>query len=426
MKTQAKRLEVVFKLAERCNINCTYCYMFNKGNEDYKDMPLYISDDTVAATGRFLLQGARDMGAEVVRFGFHGGEPLMIKKARFAKICETLLGILSPELKVEFGVQTNGTLIDDEWVGLFEKYAVDVGVSIDGPEDYNDRYRLDHRGRGTYADTVRGYRLLQQAHANGRTHGAGILSVINPDFDGRRIYRHFVDDLKATSFDFLLPIETHESFDFSRSDDYGRFLCDVFDEWAKDDNPDVRVRIIRNAMYYFTGGADYVKARDQGMLHDWVLMTIDTNGNIGPDDSLKPLCGDLFSTASVTNTRLVDYLNSPTIADLTAAEHALPTDCRDCCWQNHCKGGGFYGRFSNRYSTARGFNNPTALCGALKLFYAHVAAYLLRTGLPYDTLVDSLDFSRREVPPACPDTIRGTQLGKRTVMLKVRHAAAAA
>lgn len=402
---KVKKLEIVLKVAERCNINCSYCYMFNKGNEEYSDLPAYIHQATVEQVARFLAEGARTLQVEQVRVGLHGGEPLMIKKARYIEICETFLSILSPICEVEFTMQTNGILIDDEWLAIFEKYHVLIGVSIDGPRAYNDIARLDHQGRSTYDGTVRGIRLLQQKAPHMKK-GPGALMVINPDADGRAIYQHMVHELGIRGFDFLLPIETHDSFDPSTLPRYGQFLCDAFDAWVDDDNADIQIRMFNNIVNYFSGGKDYVARYNHHLFNGWQLLTVDSNGGIGPDDALKPLNGGLFA-GNVRNTSLVDFVRAPLMHDLKLAEQALPSACTDCTWQSYCKGGGHYGRFANRYSRARGFDNPSVFCAALKQLYVHVAKRLLRSGLPYERLVDSLDYSDNPQWQA-PSLIRNT------------------
>jgi uncharacterized protein len=404
-----RKIEIVLKVAERCNINCSYCYMFNKGNEEFQSLPAYISQTTIENVAEFLLSGARAYQVESVVIGIHGGEPLMFKKERFVAMCETFIRILGPLVK--FGLQTNGMLIDEEWLAIFAKYHIHTGVSIDGPREFNDIARLDHQGRSTYDATVRGIRLLQSPRSHLKT-GPGALTVINPALDGRRSYRHMVDELGITNFDFLLPIETHDSFDFSTLPAYGAYLCAAFDEWVKDDNPGIRVRMFSNILAYFVGGKEFASAGNRQLFKNVQLLTVDSDGGIGPDDSLKPLNGGLFNM-NIADNSFEDFAGSGLMRDLAAAEESLPSACVDCTWQTYCKGGGHSGRFANRFSARNGFDNPTIFCAALKALYAHVADFLLRTGFPKEKLVDSLDYSERSRISA-PATIRGaSELGMR-------------
>ncbi len=417
---EVKNLEIVLKVAERCNINCSYCYMFNKGNEEYEDLPAYIRQSTVEEIAHFLADGARALNVKNVRIGLHGGEPLMIKKARYSEICDTFLRILAPTCNVEFTMQTNAVLVDEEWIAIFAKYNILIGVSIDGPREYNDVARLDHQGRSTYDGTLRGIKLLQEK-ATYLKKGVGALAVINPLVDAKKIYRHMIDELGIAGFDLLLPIETHDTFDASTLPQYGQYLCDAFDEWVGDNNPDIKIRMFNNILSYFSGGKDYVARYNHHLFNGWQLLTVDSNGGIGPDDALKPLNGGLFA-GNVRDTSLVDFIRAPLMQDLKQAEEALPTACADCTWQNYCKGGGGYGRFANRYSRKNGFDNPSIFCGALKQLYVHVAKRMMLSGIPYERLVDSLDYSdsTRCAAPAAIRTTTDSFGGRKTIPI---HAA---
>ena len=205
--TNKKILEVVLKIAGRCNINCSYCYMFNQGNTDYEDQPSYMSLETLKATTAYIKKGIEDIGLTDVFIIFHGGEPMMLKPHKFESFCIYLGEQLTPHLaSLSFSMQTNATLITAEWLKLLAKYKVEVGVSLDGPEEFNDKARLDHKGAGTYNRTVTGLRLIQQTARDGLMNDPGVLCVVNPHHEGRKIYRHFVDNLGLTWLSFLLPL----------------------------------------------------------------------------------------------------------------------------------------------------------------------------------------------------------------------------
>ena len=245
-------IEAVIKVAERCNINCSYCYVFNKGDESFKGRPVKISQQVMTETAAYLAQGARDLKASAATIIFHGGEPLMMGKRNFDTFAATLLAALTDIPSVRLGVQTNALLLDDEWVDIFARHRMSAGVSLDGPEDINDLERKDLRGRGTYQRTVNGLRLLQRRAKVGDLPWPGIISVIHPRANGRTCYRHFVDDLGVRGITFHLPMDTHDSFQGQSSMVYAQFLCDVFDEWAKDKNKDIYVRMFSQLLSFFS------------------------------------------------------------------------------------------------------------------------------------------------------------------------------
>ncbi len=383
-------IEAVVKITERCNIDCTYCYVFNKGDDGFEFHPAYMGEEVVQQLAAFLSDGARDSGAQEVIIDFHGGEPLMMKKRRFDRMCCTLIEKITPACRLKLNLQTNGMLVDSEWIKLFEKYQVGVGVSLDGPEQVNDAERIDHNGKGTHARAVAGIRLLQQAHVDGRIRSVGLLSVAQQSGDAKAIYDHFVKELQVSSYNVLLPIDTHDSFEPESAGAYAKFLRDAFDVWAAGEAPRPNVRLFSDTIRFLNAGqaatAGWKKSHSSGHL----ILTIASNGDIGPDDSLRTANKLLFGKHNVATATLQAFLAAPEQRALFDAYKTLPEKCGECAWKNLCKGGSANGRIVNRFSAAEGFKNPSVLCGVLQDFYSHIAATLLQNGMKYETLKTSL------------------------------------
>ncbi|WCR54297.1 MAG: Anaerobic sulfatase-maturating enzyme [Wolbachia endosymbiont of Ctenocephalides orientis wCori] len=140
------KLYIVFKLVERCNINCTYCYVFNGENDDWKSHPPYVKYEIVDKIIQFLVQGCKELNISNINTVFHGGEPLMYKKRAFDELCNNFNKALTPYTELDFALQTNAMLVSNEWIDLFHKHNIKIGVSLDGPKEYNDVNRLDHKG----------------------------------------------------------------------------------------------------------------------------------------------------------------------------------------------------------------------------------------------------------------------------------------
>lgn len=144
---------VVLQPTTYCNLACTYCYL------PLTSSRRRMSLDTVAAVGRFLAELQTVDGS--VRISWHSGEPLTVAPSFYRAAFEILRDTPGcPQLR--HSIQTNATLIDDRWCELFREWDLDVGVSLDGDEALNDAFRQDKRGHGTYAQALRGIRLLQQ------------------------------------------------------------------------------------------------------------------------------------------------------------------------------------------------------------------------------------------------------------------------
>ncbi|MCH9644897.1 MAG: radical SAM protein [Gammaproteobacteria bacterium] len=387
-----KKLGVVLKTVERCNINCSYCYFFHGGDDSYQDHPIYISDAVIKNIGQFLHDACVSQGIAEISIGLHGGEPLMQKKHQLDAMCSYFYDKLSPVTKLSFTLQTNGMLIDSDWIELFCKHRIGVGISIDGPKEYHDKYRVDHLGRGTY-DRVVEKLLYTSGHRDIKEMGGvGILGVINTNFDAAKIYRHFIDDLNQTHMDFLLPDITYMHGKLANVEDYGKFLCDLFDEWAKDDDPNINVRYLNSTLHSFCGGFSSIYGTGPAMEDEIPLITISSNGDLSPVDELRVTNPKMFNgQANVVSTSLEEFLEKmPVFHQIKEAQQYLPNDCQECCWQHVCTGGNIVHRYSDS-----GFDNPSIYCDALKKFYAHVAGFLVSTGRSKEAVFNAISSPRQ-------------------------------
>ncbi len=384
-----KSLGVVLKISERCNINCSYCYFFNGKDASYKERPSLITEKTVMQVAKFLKDACIDLKLESLSIGFHGGEPLMYKKANFATMCNYFISELQNLVDLEFTLQTNAMLVDEQWIELFNRYNIKVGVSIDGPKEYHDTHRVDFRNKGTYERVVSKVLLLTKHQSMISIGGVGALCVINPAYDGKKIYRHFVDDLLITRMDFLLPDYTHDDVMPYSVDQYGKYMCAVFNEWVTDDNPDIEVRFSHSVLRLFlgkTGSLTY--GNGPAVYGELPLICIRGDGEVGPTDELMST-----NPKSVTLTKaFVDTISAkqllmlPIFTEINKAQTDVPEACQECCWYNVCGSGGIVHRFSNKNR----FNNPSLYCNSLKDYYAEVAKYLLNQGYPLNNILARL------------------------------------
>jgi uncharacterized protein len=402
MISQIDELQVVIKLTERCNINCSYCYVFHKGEESYKNHSPKFRKTLHHTLVEFINQGVKELGIIKVNLTFHGGEPLLLGKKRLTEILEFFsLNIKAPALG--FSIQTNAILIDEQWIELLSKYHVVVGVSIDGHKEANDEYRVDHNGKGSYDDVVRGLHLLKQAEFSGLLDHVGGLAVINPKYHGGEIYRHLVDELGFTNIDFSLPMDTHDTYelDFTASD-YGRFLAEVFEQWKGEIN-EINVRSFIEFIQYIGNGHKWSELRDieQVMtscdaepeletLHVQQIC-ISTEGHISIDE-MKPVPLN-HEQYHVKSDSLKTFVNSQYNQTFLAPFNSIPYDCCGCIWKNYCKGGSVYGVFVNRFSQKQYFNNKSIMCDALRTMYSKIVQFMLEDGMDESIVEGSLSYS---------------------------------
>jgi uncharacterized protein len=195
---------VTFKVAARCNLNCSYCYVFNKGDTSWRRRPARMSQEIFEAGIARLREACLRSGREQVSVTLHGGEPTLIGAGRARAFFAAARCGLEGVADVRLVIQTNGTRLTREWVELFDEQRVDVGVSMDGPPTVHDRLRVDHRGRGSHRAVRRGVELLREGGVP-----FAVLSVVNFDADPLDVHEHFWE-LGADRISYLMPHVTHD------------------------------------------------------------------------------------------------------------------------------------------------------------------------------------------------------------------------
>ncbi len=373
-----QNLNIVFKISERCNLKCDYCYFFFGGDETWKLHPPLVSRKVVEDLGAFAARAARDEQLETIQLIFHGGEPLLMSKPRFAEMCETLR-TYENGFQFNFGLQTNGVLVDDGWIDLFERYQVSAGVSLDGPPAINDLHRLDLKGRSSYDRTAAGLARMQKAAAEGRIGSPGLLSVINPFADGAHVYRHFAHDLGVQRMSFLTPDYTWDAaVPETVIRGVERFLLASLRAWLADKNPNVRVRVFSELLSAMID--PHAMELVQTYRDDYRnIISVSSNGDLGPEDTLRTLDPRFASMGlNVAKNNLSELTESDAWREQADAATIRPDTCKDCGWWKICKAG----RPINRYSKARGFSNHSLYCSGLKDMYAEIGAFLVRNGTP--------------------------------------------
>lgn len=386
MDTEAdriRRINVVLKISERCNLVCDYCYFFFSDDDSWKKHPPFIKTGVLEGLCDFLDEAAGSYGVDRVNLVFHGGEPLLMKKANFVSMCEQLRrreGLY----QFEFGLQTNGVLIDDEWIDIFNRFKVSIGVSLDGPPDVNDLHRLDKKGRSSYDRTVAGLRTLQaNAAATGSTR-PGLLSVINPEADGAEVYRHFAHDLGVTNMSFLTPDYTWDSeLDPTVIPGVEAFMTSALRAWLADKNPKIRIRFFSELLAALVD--PQAMSEVQAYRDDYRnIISVSSNGDLGPEDTIRVLDDRFHGMGlNVGTSQLSDLIESDVWQEQADAASQRPDECRECDWWRLCKAG----RPINRFSKDRGFDNPSIYCNGLKEVYSELAAFVVRNGTPLSEVV---------------------------------------
>lgn len=368
-------VSVVLKTVERCNINCTYCYFFNKTDQSYKSHPPYISRDTIDQVANFLLKGSQDLNFSNILLCIHGGEPLMQNIDDFDYMCSLISDACKlSKIQVEYTIQTNAMLVSKEWIDLFNKHKVHVGISIDGPKMYHDKYRIDKQGRGTFDRTVEKIHLLNKFKKNFDT---SILCVANPGFNPRKIFDFFKNDLNVNQFDFLLPDANHSDLPAFGVEEYGDFFCNLFDILKEEGMDKYKIRFLNNIMGNFFNFSSPVYGQEKHAAKKTHPFTISSGGDLSPVDDLRNTDPNLMNTGlSVYNSTLANFFKHTYFNEISKTLNTLPKNCLSCCWQEICNGGNFI----HRFKAEQGFVNESVYCNALKKIYSKITAHLINDG----------------------------------------------
>jgi uncharacterized protein len=399
-RTNSSRfLEVVVKVTEVCNINCTYCYVFNRGNDDYVTRPDHIRQGTIDDIVAFIKDGIAALDIKMVGIVLHGGEPLMMRKDKFEQFCAKLRTELGQLVQLTLAVQTNAILIDDEWLAVFERQGISPSVSLDGPSDVHDLNRVDKRGKGTYAKALAGLQRLKAASDAGKLAPTGIICVVDPYSNARDVYRHIVHELGFSQVAFNLPMETLETMDQEKADLYKKYVTDLFEAWTADNNPKIKIRMFDD-MFQFLAGNELLIDHLPEVYLNHVLAVIASDGTLSDHDDYKVI-NFAQRGGNVRTTSLEEYANSPLREYLHHLNTTLPDDCKACEWANVCRAGASQGLVVSRYSPESGFNNRSAYCETLQAMYEAGATYLAANGVAVETMQAALAREARD-PAASP------------------------
>lgn len=359
-------LAVTLKVASRCNLNCSYCYVYNKEDQSWRDRPARMSDEVVEATIERLQRHCARSRQAVLRVVLHGGEPMLAGAKRIDRWCTMLRDGLGDVAELKLAIQTNGMLVNDEWIDVFARHRIVVGVSIDGPPEIHDVFRVDRRGRGSYGSVVRGVERLTAGGVQ-----VSFLTVAQLGADPVRIHRHLVE-LGPAQIEYLLPDNTHETIGAVRAElgptPGADFLIPIFEDWWTNGTMDIRVGPFMAIARSILGGeceVDFIGNNPLGYLF------VESDGSIEGLDVLR-VCGDGMAATGL-NVKDNDFAELEGLhRTLVFDGMPLPEGCRSCPERDTCAGG----YLPHRYSKARGFDNPSAWCADLLKLFGHIRGRL--------------------------------------------------
>lgn len=390
----AKPLYVMLKPAgAHCNLACKYCYYLEKNN-------LYQNSHRHLMTDEMLEQFTREyIEAQTmpqVLFTWHGGEPLM-RSIDFYKKALALQKKYAHGKQIDNVIQTNGTLLTDEWCEFFTQNHWLVGISIDGPQEYHDHYRVTPAGKPSWEKVMQGIQLLKKHRVE--WNAMAVVNAYNAEHPLE--FYHFFRDNGCQYLQFTPIVERLTEHEDGRTlaslaDDreipladasvtpqqWGNFLCTIFDDWVRHDVGKTFVEIFDCTLANWMGVLPGICAYSKECGHAGVM---EHNGDVySCDHFVFPE----YKLGNIRDQSLIDMLYGEKQQAFSRLKHtSLPRQCKECDMEFACHGECPKNRFEKDKYGEPGLNY---LCQGYYQYYTHVAPYM--------------DFMKRELlaqrPPA--------------------------
>lgn len=356
-----------------CNLDCRYCFYLEK-ERLYAGTAGWAMPDAVLET--FVRDYIAVQDAPVVTFAWQGGEPTLLGLDFFRRVVE-LQQRYANGRRIENALQTNGVLVDDGWAAFFAEHAFLVGLSIDGPRELHDRYRVDRGGAPTFDRVMKGIDALRRNGAAFNT-----LTVVHRE-NARApldVYR-FLKEAGSGFLQFIPIVERLNNAQLSEPGvagcgrvaawsvdpaDWGGFLCAIFDEWVRHDVGRVFVQMFDVALEsWYRGEASLCIFSERCGR----ALAVEHNGDLySCDHYVFPA----FRLGNITGTPIGDLVSSPAQRQFgDAKSDTLPAYCRRCDVRFACHGECPKNRFIETPDGEAGLNY---LCAGYKRFFVHIDA----------------------------------------------------
>lgn len=362
-----------------CNLACDYCYYLEK-SKLYQENPKHIMSDELLE--KFIKEYIESQTMPQVLFTWHGGETLMRPLSFYQKVME-LQRKYARGRTIDNCIQTNGTLLNDEWCRFFHDNNWLVGVSIDGPQEFHDEYRKNKQGKPSFMKVMQGINLLNKHRVEWNA-----LAVVN-DFnaDYPLDFYHFFKEIGCRYIQFTPIVErifrhddgrhlaaveegdNEKLADFSVTpEQWGNFLCTIFDEWVKNDVGEYFIQLFDATLANWVGEQPGVCSLAKTCGHAGVM---EFNGDVySCDHFVFPQ----YKLGNIYSKTLVEMMYSDKQQQFGRNKFdSLPSQCKECQYLFACNGECPKNRFCK---TASGESGLNYLCKGYYQYFDHVAPYM--------------------------------------------------
>jgi uncharacterized protein len=388
-----------------CNLNCEYCFYLEKqalfgAGEQYR-----MSDEVLSA---FITNYVISQPTPVVEFVWQGGEPTLLGLGFFNRVIE-LQKPFARQKKIANSLQTNGTLLTDEWCAFLKKNNFMVGISLDGPKGVHDRYRRDSKGAGTFDRAMRGLRLLQRHKVEHNVLACIARETANHPLEVYRFLRDAgVEFIQFTPVVERMPDACSMQYGLRLAgpatlngmaqetevtpwsvlpEKYGDFLIAIYEEWVRHDVGTVFVMNFEWALNAWIGNPSPVCIH---AVQCGRCVVIEHNGDVyACDHCVYPE----YRLGNIATDSLIQMVERSCKSGFgVAKETSLPGWCRECEVRAACQGGCPKHRFSKTFYGEPGLHY---LCAGYRKFFLHIRKYLhamtqlLGNGLPASYVMDA-------------------------------------
>ncbi len=365
-----------------CNLACQYCFYLPK-ERLYEGSKFRMTDEVQES---FLRQYIEAQQIPHVTVAWQGGEPTLMGIDFFRRAVELVERYKRPTMTVEHTIQTNGTTLDAEWCEFLRDNGILVGISIDGPKEMHDAYRVDPQGRGTHDRVMEGLRLLQEHEVDYNV--LATIHAANADHP-LDVYRFFRDEVGAQFIQFIPIVERVNETGYQEGHEvsprsvtgkqFGEFYTAIFDEWVMNDVGETFVQMFDLTLAAWVGqpGAICTMAPTCGN-----ALALEHNGDLySCDHYVEPghLLGNIMETPLE---QLVDSAEQRAFG--LAKMDRLPDACTDCIVRFACQGGCPRNRLVEQDDGGPDMNY---LCEGYKAFFTHVDK-------PMNVMAQELRFGR--------------------------------
>lgn len=350
-----------------CNLDCKYCYFLSK-EMLYPGSRFRMANELLEAYTRQYIEAQQ---APEVTFAWQGGEPTLMGLDFFKLAVELQQKHRRPGMSIHNAFQTNGTTLDDEWCRFFHKHGFLIGLSLDGPAELHDAYRVDKGGRPTFRQVMAGLDLLKKHQVE-----FNILTTVHAANAGHplEVYRFLRDEVGARFIQFIPIVERDNQTGYQEGnlvtrrsvtgEQYGQFLIAIFDEWVRRDVGRMFVQLFEVALGVWLGGPAGLCVFEETC---GKAMAMEHNGDLyACDHFVEPG----YKLGNFQEIPLIELVNSEQQRQFGLAKRdTLPRYCRECEVRFICNGGCPKNRILHTPDGEPGLNY---LCQGYKAFFTHI------------------------------------------------------